>query len=436
MIVEPAASASRSAGRAVRAGHAPTAPATRIALGLRANGPQFALLVLVNAFVGAMVGVERSALPLLASRDFALAGATAATSFIVSFGIAKALANLAAGALVDSRGRKWTLLAGWLAALPVPFLVYFAQSWSWIVVANAFLGINQGLAWSTTVIMKIDLVGPSRRGLAMGLNEFSGYLAVAGAALAAGVLATTFGARESAALLLFGIGVAGVLISAAFVRDTAPHVRLEQSLAASDTRPSHSILTLLARSLWRDRNLFSVSQAGLVNNLNDGVAWGLFPLFFHRAGLGLEEIGVLAAVYPATWGLVQLGTGALSDRVGRKWMIVGGMVLQGMALIRIAVADTLNEWVVALVALGIGTAMVYPTLLATVGDIAPVGSRGALVGVYRLWRDLGYAVGALIAGVVADAFGIPAAIVVVGLLTAASGGIVAMRLDTSSVRTS
>ena len=404
------------------------------ALGLRENRRQFALLVLVNAFVGAMVGLERSVLPLLGEREFGLASASAALSFVATFGVVKALTNLVAGRLGDRYGRKPVLVAGWLFALPVPFLVIWAPTWAWIIVANVLLGINQGLAWSTAVVMKIDLVGPRQRGLAMGLNEFAGYLAVALSALATGMIAGAYGLRPEPFYLGIAVAAVGLALSLLFVRDTADHARLEARAHGGDAGPAGRgsapprLRELLARGTWRDPALASASQAGMVNNLNDGLAWGLFPIFFAAAGLSLREIGVLAFVYPATWGVAQLTTGALSDRWGRKWMIVGGMLLQGAALAAMAAWQGFAPWIASGVALGPGTALVYPTLLAAIGDVAHPAWRGSAVGVYRLWRDLGYAVGALLAGVLADAFGMTASIAVIAAITAGSGLAVAVRM--------
>jgi MFS family permease len=404
-------------------------------LGLRENWRQFALLVLVNAFVGAMVGLERSVLPLLGEREFGLATKSAALSFVATFGVVKACTNLLAGRLGDRYGRRHVLIAGWLFALPVPFLVIWAPTWGWIVAANVLLGINQGLAWSTAVIMKIDLVGPRQRGLAMGLNEFAGYLAVALSALATGIIAGRYGLRPEPFYLGIAFAAAGLALSVLFVRDTTAHAHAEarthESLQARDPAGPAATPTfaeLLARGTWRDPALASASQAGLVNNLNDGLAWGLFPLYFAAAGLSVSQIGVLAYIYPATWGVAQLWTGALSDRWGRKWLIAGGMLLQATALAAMVVRRGFTPWAIAGVVLGVGTAMVYPTLLAAIGDVAHPAWRGSAVGVYRLWRDLGYAVGALLAGVLADVFGMDTAIGVVAALTAASGLVVALRM--------
>ncbi|HET9985885.1 MAG TPA: MFS transporter [Longimicrobiales bacterium] len=404
-----------------------------VELGLRANWRQFWLLVLVNAFVGAMVGLERTVLPLLAETEFGLASKSAALSFIATFGVVKAATNFFAGRLGDLNGRKHVLVAGWFFALPVPFLVIWAPSWSWIVVANVLLGINQGLAWSTTVIMKIDLVGPRQRGFAMGLNEFAGYLAVALSALATGYIAEAHGLRPEPFYLGIAFAAAGLALSALFVRETRHHAAVEaRDLERRPGGEEHGVaLTtreVFARATWRDPALSSASQAGLVNNLNDGLAWGLFPLFFAAAGLGVGRIGILGFIYPAAWGVLQLWTGALSDRWGRKRLIAGGMALQGVALAGIALARGFWPWAAAAALLGAGTAMVYPTLLASIGDVAHPRWRGSAVGVYRLWRDSGYAVGALMAGVLADLFGMAWAIGAVGALTFLSGVLVAWRM--------
>jgi MFS family permease len=397
-------------------------------LGLRENWAQFALLVLVNAFVGGMVGIERVVLPLLAENEFGLASKTAILSFIASFGIVKALANLFAGRLSDRIGRKGVLIAGWLFGLPVPLLIMVAPSWGWVVFANVLLGINQGLCWSTTVIMKIDLVGPARRGLAMGLNEAAGYLAVSLAALGAGYLAASYALRPQPFLLGLVFAVAGLLLSLFFVRESKGHAaeeaREHQGSTASPAQPSFAQILLLTS--WKDRALFSVSQAGMVNNLNDGMAWGLFPLYFALSGLSIGEISLLAATYPAVWGLAQLGTGALSDHLGRKWLIASGMVVQALGIFLIMLTQGFWPWAGGAALLGLGTAMVYPTLLAAIGDVAHPTWRASAVGVYRLWRDGGYAVGALLAGVLADALSLTWAIGAVGGLTLLSGIVVAV----------
>jgi MFS family permease len=402
-----------------------TAPhgAGSVRLGLRENWEQFSLLVAVNAFVGATVGIERVLLPLLAEREFGLASRAAILSFIVSFGLVKAIANLFAGRISEHWGRKKVLVVGWLFALPAPAMILFAPSWGWIVLANVLLGINQGLCWSTTVIMKIDLVGPERRGFAMGLNEASGYLAVSAAAFASGYLAGSLGLRETLFRMGEIIAVSGLLMSAIFARESLHHVRFE----ASQTTGGHqrSFAEVLLLTSWKDRALFSVSQAGMVNNLNDGMAWGLLPLYFASQGLSLERISFLAALYPAVWGSMQLVTGGLSDRTGRKWMIALGMLVQAAGILLFVVGTGFGTWAIAAVLLGLGTAMVYPTLLAAVGDVAHPSWRASAVGVYRLWRDGGYAVGALLAGSLADVLGVRWAIGAIGGLTFLSGVIVA-----------
>lgn len=408
-------------------------PTPAVALGLRANWRQFWLLVLVNAFVGAMVGMERTVLPLLAQAEFSLASKSAVLSFIATFGVVKALTNFFAGRLSDIYGRKHVLVAGWLVGLPVPFLVIWAPSWSWIVFANVLLGLNQGLAWSTTVIMKMDLVGPKQRGLAMGLNEFAGYLAVAVAALGTGYLAQAYGLRPEPFYLGIACAAAGLALSLLFVRETRHHVALEAGdIPSLSDVAGHgtelSMREILARASWRDPALSSASHAGMVNNLNDGMAWGLFPLFFAAAGLDVAQIGILSFTYPAVWGLLQLWTGALSDRWGRKRLIAGGMLVQGGALAAIALVRGFWPWVGGTALLGVGTAMVYPTLLAAVGDVAHPRWRASAVGVYRLWRDGGYAVGALLAGALADLFGMAWSIGAVALLTFASGLLVVVRM--------
>jgi MFS family permease len=395
-------------------------------LGLRANWRQFTLLVVVNAFVGAMVGLERSVLPLLAEEDFGIVSRTAILSFLISFGLVKAGTNYFAGRFSDRIGRKPVLVLGWLAAVPVPVMIILAPSWGWVVAANVLLGINQGLAWSTTIIMKIDLVGPARRGLAMGLNEAAGYVAVSLSALAAGYFAGRYGVRPAPFLLGVGFAVLGLLLTVFFVRETREHARLEASQTAGDAGPSGG--EVFVRTSFTDRDLSSASQAGLVNNLNDGMAWGVFPLFFAAAGLSVAQIGVLAAVYPGVWGVGQLATGWASDRLGRKWMIASGMWFQAAGILLTAATMSLTPWLLGAVLMGLGTALVYPTLLAAVGDAAHPSWRASAVGVYRLWRDLGYAAGAILAGVTADLFGVIPAIATVGILTAVSGLVVAVRM--------
>jgi MFS family permease len=399
-------------------------------LGLRENISQFSLLVLVNAFVGAMVGLERSILPAIAEQDFQLAARTAFLSFIMVFGIAKAITNYSAGRLADRFGRHHVLIAGWLVAVPVPFLLMWAPTWNWVLIANLFLGISQGLTWSTTVIMKIDLVGARQRGLAMGLNEFAGYLAMAASALATSWVAARYSVRPEPFYLGVAYVITGLALSVFLVRETRHHVTHESALASG--HPAAGILSS-REVFWRttlfDRNLSSVSQTGLVNNLNDGMAWGLFPVVFAAAGMSMAQVGLLAASYPAVWGISQLVTGALSDRIGRKPLIVWGMWVQAAGIGVIAVAQGFGGFLGGGLLLGIGTAMVYPTLLAAIGDVAHPSWRASSVGVYRLWRDLGYAIGALLAGITADAFGLVAALWVIAALTFASGLLSAMRMS-------
>lgn len=398
-----------------------------VRLGLRENLPQFTLLVVVNAFVGAMVGLERSILPAIAEQEFQLAARTAVLSFIVVFGVTKAVTNYLAGRWSDRVGRKIVLVAGWLVAAPVPFLLMWAPTWGWVLVANVLLGVSQGLTWSTTVIMKIDLAGPERRGLAMGLNEFAGYLAVALSALATGYVAAQWGLRPEPFYLGIAYVLVGLALSAVLVRETHGHARHEaRNHVARGDAPSQR--QVFVRTSFSDRELSSVSQAGLVNNLNDGMAWGLFPLFFAGAGMSLQQIGWLAAIYPAVWGAGQLGTGALSDRVGRKWLIAWGMWVQAAGIALVVLSSGFMGFAGGGVLLGAGTAMVYPTLLAAIGDVAHPAWRASSVGVYRLWRDLGYAVGALLAGATADLLGVDAAIWLVVGVTFASGLVVAVRM--------
>ena len=396
-----------------------------IRLGLRENAAQFSLLVLVNAFVGAMAGMERSILPPMAEAEFGLRARAAVLSFIVVFGVSKAGTNYLAGRLSDRFSRKQVLVAGWLAAVPVPFMLMWAPSWSWVLAANALLGLSQGLSWSMTVIMKIDLVGSARRGLAMGLNEFAGYVAVAGAALATGFIAARYGFRPQPFYLGIAFAAAGLLLSALAVRDTKAHAALESSLRKDDDK----VRDVFWRTTLRDRNLSSISQAGLVNNLNDGMAWGLFPLFFAAAHMSLGRIGVLTAIYPAVWGVLQLATGSLSDSLGRKWLIVSGMWIQAVGIGAVTVSSSFAGFAAGAALLGLGTAMVYPTLLAAIGDVAHPSWRASSVGVYRFWRDLGYALGALLAGLAADALGLSGAMWLVAALTFASGLVAALRMS-------
>jgi MFS family permease len=409
-----------------------------VRLGIRPNLAQFLLLVGVNALVGGMVGQERTVLPLLATRVFHLRAFTAALTFILAFGAVKAATNFFAGTLSDRIGRKPVLVAGWLVGVPVPLLLLWAPAWGWIIGANVLLGINQGLTWSTTVIMKIDLVGPARRGLAMGLNEASGYGAVAITALATGFIAAHAGLRPQPFFLGLAYAGLGLGLSTLFVRETrafAQHEAATHMNTSAAARQGLSTRQVFLLTSFKEKALSAASQAGMVNNLNDGLAWGIFPLFFASYGLPVSRIGILAALYPAVWGAGQLATGALSDRMGRKWLIAGGMWTQAVAIGLIAASHSFWPWAAGALLLGAGTAMVYPTLLAAIGDVAHPRWRASSVGVYRLWRDGGFALGALLAGAIADLLGLAAAIWTVGALTAASGAVVAVRMYETHRRT-
>ena len=398
-------------------------PAVR--LGLTENVGQFSLLVLVNAFVGGMVGLERTVVPLIGSEEFGLVLRTTIFSFIVTFGLVKAFSNLFAGGLADRFDRKRVLVAGWILGVPVPLMIMYAPSWEWIVAANVLLGVNQGLAWSMTVVMKIDLVGPRGRGLAVGLNEFAGYLAVGLTALATGYLASAYSLRPEPFYLGVAYALLGLAICVFLVHDTREHVRLEMEEQPPEPNPL-SFRQVFARTTYRDRNLFVASQAGLVNNLNDGMSWGVFPLFFANFGLGVERIGILKAVYPAVWGTLQVATGSLSDRWGRKGLIVAGMWTQAAGIFVTVATRSFESWLLGSILLGFGTAMVYPSLIAAVSDASQPSWRARSLSVYRFWRDLGYAVGALSAGIIADTLGISWAIGSIGALTFLSGAVVAL----------
>jgi MFS family permease len=400
-------------------------------LGISANLAQFSLLVAANALVGGMVGQERTIVPLIAVRIFHLEAFSAALSFIAVFGAAKAATNFFAGTLSDRFGRKPVLVAGWLIGVPVPLLVIWAPSWAWVVAANGLLGVNQGLTWSTTVIMKIDLAGPDRRGLAMGLNEAAGYGAVAATALASGFIAEHAGLRPEPFLLGVTYAAVGLGLSSLAIRETRGHAELEASryIPASDRLGEElSSVRVFLLTSFQERALSTCSQAGLVNNLNDGMAWGLFPLLYADRGLSVAAIGTLVAIYPAVWGFAQLLTGALSDRWGRKWIAASGMWLQALGIGIIAGFSGFGMWALGSVLLGVGTAMVYPTLLAAIGDVAHPAWRASAIGTYRLWRDAGYVLGAIMAGVIADGFGLSAAVWAIAALTAASGLVVALRM--------
>jgi MFS family permease len=410
-----------------------------VRLGLRENLGQFSLLVVINVFVGMMVGLERTVVPLIGEKEFGLVSKTAIVSFIVSFGMTKAIFNLFAARVSETVGRKKVLVFGWLLGLPVPFIIIFANRWFWFDVANVLLGINQALCWSMTVIMKVDLVGPRRRGLALGINEFAGYLAVGFTAWITGYIAGQYALRPQPFYLGIAVAIAGLLLSVFGARETIDHAKLESKLHHSartvagvgTLAKDHSSLSLgeaFALASWKDRNLFSCSQAGLVNNLNDGMSWGIFPLFFASYGLGVAAIGTIKAVYPATWGILQLFTGHISDHWGRKRLIAAGMIAQAGGIWLTVQVPVYWAWIIGALLQGIGTAMVYPTLLAAISDVSHPERRATIMGVYRFWRDLGYAVGALLSGVIADLFGMRAAIEVVAVLTLLSGMQVAVRM--------
>jgi MFS family permease len=419
-------------------GPATTPP--RITLGLRENFGQFSLLVLINVFVGMMVGLERTVVPLIGEKEFGIASKTAIVSFIVSFGVTKAICNLFAARVSETVGRKKVLVLGWLVGLPVPLIIISANHWFWFDVANVLLGVNQALCWSMTVIMKVDLVGPKKRGLALGLNEFAGYLAVGFTAWITGHLASVYALRPQPFYLGIGVAIAGLALSALLSQETLQYAKLEARLhhrvldragsydTGNPTPRRPSLRDIFARASWKDRDLFSCSQAGLVNNLNDGMSWGIYPLFFSSLGLGVAAIGTIKAIYPAAWGALQVFTGPLSDRWGRKWLIAAGMLVQALGIGLTVAVPNYPAWIVAALLQGIGTAMVYPTLLAAISDVAHPEWRATTMGVYRFWRDLGYAIGALISGLIADLLGMPAAIQVVAALTLISGLQVAIRM--------
>jgi MFS family permease len=393
-----------------------SAPSTAVRLGLRANAAQFALLLGVNGLVGAFIGQERTLVPLLGDRVFSVKSATAVLLFIATFGLTKAAANLVAGALVDRIGRKPVLVAGWVIGIPVPLLLMWAPAWEWVLAANLLLGINQGLTWSTTVIMKIDLAGPTRRGLAMGLNEATGYLCVALSAAASGALASHYGLRPEPFLLGLAVVGLGLGVSSLLVRDTSEHARLEP-----DGHEGKTLREVAALVSLRHRGLSAASRTGLINNANDAHAWGLLPLLLAREGLDAAQIGVVAALYPAVWAVAQLATGPLSDRIGRRLPVAAGMWMQAAGLLSFGLSNSFGAWAAGSVVLGLGTAFTYPSLLAGVADMAGPSWRGAALGLYRTWRDGGYVVGALMAGLFADALGLRPALAIVAIVTALSG---------------
>jgi MFS family permease len=395
----------------------------QIQLGLKENRKQFILLVIINAFVGGMVGLERSILPQIAEKEFALAAKTAILSFIIVFGIVKAITNYYTGALANKFGRRKLLIAGWIMGLPIPFILMFAPSWSWIIAANILLGINQGLTWSSTVVMKIDLVGEKQRGFAMGLNEFAGYIAVALVAFLTGWIAGNYGIRPYPFYTGIVLVVLGLLGSIFLITDTKHHVAVE---TATNNLPR--LQHIFWDTTWKNKNLGSVTQAGLINNLNDGMAWGIFPLLLATKGFSIAEIGIVTAIYPAVWGLGQLFTGAMADRFCKKNMLYSGMLLQAVALIALLWAQSMLHFILLSSLLGWGTAMVYPTFLATIAENTHPQDRAKSIGIFRLWRDLGYAIGAILTGIIADLISINAAILFIGVLTMASAIIIRYRM--------
>ncbi|MEX1190375.1 MAG: MFS transporter [Brumimicrobium sp.] len=395
----------------------------KVKLGLKENWKQFTLLVIVNAFVGGMVGLERSILPQIAEEEFAIAAKTAILSFIIVFGIVKAVTNYYTGALANKFGRKNLLIVGWVVAIPIPLILMFASSWNWIIVANVLLGINQGLAWSSTVVMKIDLVGEKQRGFAMGLNEFAGYIAVAAVAFLTGYIASEYGIRPYPFYLGIGLVMLGLLTSIFLIKDTRSHASAEGSVS----KVKH-LKNIFWDTTWKDKNLGSVSQAGLINNLNDGMAWGIFPMLLASLDFNLDQIGIIVSVYPGVWGLGQLFTGKMADKFCKKDMLFTGMLLQAVALVFFAWATSMTHFVILAAILGWGTAMVYPTFLATVAEYTHPEDRPKSIGIFRLWRDLGYAIGAILTGFIADAFGIISSIIFISMLTFISAGIIKFRM--------
>lgn len=405
-----------------------SSPQRKVQLGLRENWRQFVLLIIVNAFVGGMVGLERSILPQIAEVEFGIAAKTAILSFIMVFGLVKALTNYFAGSLANRIGRKNLLSIGWLIGLPVPFILMWANDWNWIIASNILLGINQGLAWSSTVVMKIDLVGEKDRGFAMGLNEFAGYLAVAIVAFLTGYIASNFGLRPYPFYLGIGMAIIGLILSILLVKDTRHHVAAEHAFSAVPR-----LQKVFWETTWKHKNLGSVTQAGLVNNLNDGMAWGIFPILLASKGFHLEQIGLVTAIYPAVWGIGQLFTGKMADIFSKKKLLFTGMLLQGIALALFFFAQTLQHYMFLSAILGWGTAMVYPTFLATVAENTHPADRAKSIGIFRLWRDLGYAAGALLTGLIADYLGIEISVLVIAALTALSAVVIWIRMEDNAL---
>ncbi|MDT0686466.1 MFS transporter [Autumnicola psychrophila] len=399
-----------------------------IKLGLKENWKQFTLLVIINAFVGGMVGLERSILPEIAEKEFEMAATSGILSFIIVFGILKAISNYYAGTLANKFGRKKLLILGWIFAIPIPFILMYAPNWNWVISANLLLGINQGLAWSSTVVMKIDLVGEKQRGFAMGLNEFAGYLAVAVVAFLTSWIAGEYGLRPYPFYLGILLMVLGLVMSIFLIKDTRGHAKKEEG-----TNTVSLLKNIFWDTTWKHKNLGSITQAGLINNLNDGMAWGLFPILLAAKGFNLEQIGIVVAVYPAVWGIGQLITGKMADKFSKKDMLFYGMLLQALVLITLVWAESMWHFVLLMALLGWGTAMVYPTFLATIADNTHPRDRAKSIGIFRLWRDLGYAVGAILTGVISDLISVEAAIFVVGLITLFSAGVILFRMKSSRI---
>ncbi|NJO25350.1 MAG: MFS transporter [Bacteroidia bacterium] len=399
----------------------------QVQLGLKENWWQFTLLVIINAFVGGMIGLERSILPQIAEVEFHIAVKTAILSFIIVFGIIKAITNYFTGTLANKIGSKKLLTIGWLIGIPVPFVLMFADNWNWIVAANILLGINQGLTWSSTVVMKIDLVGEKQRGFAMGLNEFAGYVAVAIVAFLTGWIASEYGLRPYPFYIGVALSLMGFFASWLLVKDTKHHIATE-----STTSKIPKLNNVFWQTTWKNKNLGSVTQAGLINNLNDGMVWGLFPILLVTKGFSIGQIGIVTAIYPSVWGIGQLFTGKMADYFCKKDLLFTGMLLQGLALIALLFAETMAHFIILSSILGWGTAMVYPTFLATVAENTHPADRANSLGVFRLWRDLGYAIGAILTGIVADTLGINASVLVIGLLTIFSSGVIFYRMKSST----
>jgi len=395
----------------------------KIKLGLKENWPQFTILVIVNAFVGGMVGLERTIFPKFAEIEFGVASKTAILSFIIAFGITKAITNYFTGKLANKFGRKNLLLLGWLFAIPIPFILINATSWNWVIFANILLGVNQGLTWSSTVVMKIDLVGEKDRGLAMGINEFAGYLAVGVVAFLTGVIAQKYGLTPYPFYLGIGISIIGLLLTLFFVRDTRKFVDKEQKTTETD-----KLENVFIETSFKDKTLSSITQAGLINNLNDGMIWGLLPILLLSLNYNEKNIGIIVAIYPAVWGIGQLFTGKMADVYSKKGMLFLGMLLQGLAILLIPFFTSFYQLAIIASILGFGTALVYPTFLSAIADATHPRQRAESIGVFRLWRDLGYAIGAIVSGIIADLFGVQYAVLTIGIITVLSSLLIKFRM--------